>query len=71
MNKLYLYLIAFITFIMGAVGVHAKGKAKGKAEVNAKATEKLVEDIQELKEVGDDVDEIINNGDLDDRLDQL
>lgn len=71
MIRIYTVLAAVLAFAAAAFALFKKGESTGKAEVITEATESLLDDVKELKKTGNEVDEIIDNGTIDDRLDQL
>ena len=64
-NKLQIYLLIAVSFVLGLLGIYSAGIARGKDKIKRKLDEKLIDNMKTAKEVEDEIESLGDNALLD------
>ena len=64
-NKLQIYGLIAVSFVLGLLGIYSAGIARGKDKIKRKLDEKLIDDMKTAKEVEDEIESLGDNALLD------
>ena len=60
-NKLQIYGLIAVSFVLGLLGIYSAGIARGKDKIKRKLDEKLIDDMKTAKEVEDEIESLGDN----------
>ena len=60
-NKLQIYGLIAVSFVLGLLGIYSAGIARGKDKINRKLDEKLIDNMKTAKEVEDEIESLGDN----------
>ena len=60
-NKLQIYGLIAVSFVLGLLGIYSAGIARGKDKIKRKLDEKLIDNIKTAKEVEDEIESLGDN----------
>ena len=64
-NKLQIYGLIAVSFVLGLLGIYSAGIARGKDKIKRKLDEKLIDNMKTAKEVEDELESLGDNALLD------
>jgi hypothetical protein len=64
-NKLQIYGLIAVSFVLGLLGIYSAGIARGKDKIKRKLDEKLIDNMKTAKEVEDEIESLGDNALLD------
>lgn len=64
-NKLQIYGLIAVSFVLGLLGIYSAGVARGKDKIKRKLDEKLIDNMKTAKEVEDEIESLGDNALLD------
>ena len=64
-NKLQIYGLIVVSFVLGLLGIYSAGVARGKDKIKRKLDEKLIDNMKTAKEVEDEIESLGDNALLD------
>jgi hypothetical protein len=64
-NKLQIYGLIAVSFVLGLLGIYSAGIARGKDKIKRKLDEKLIDNMKTAKEVEDEIKSLGDNALLD------
>jgi len=64
-NKLQIYGLIVVSFVLGLLGIYSAGIARGKDKIKRKLDEKLIDNMKTAKEVEDEIESLGDNALLD------
>lgn len=65
-NKLQLYGLIAVTFVLGLLGIYSAGVSRGQDKIKRKLDQKLIDSMRTAKDIDDDID-TLNDTSLADR----
>ena len=60
-NKLQIYGLIAVSFVLGLLGIYSAGIARGKDKIKRKLDEKLIDNMKTAKEVEDEIESLGDN----------
>ena len=60
-NKLQIYGLIAVSFVLGLLGIYSAGVARGKDKIKRKLDEKLIDNMKTAKEVEDEIESLGDN----------
>ena len=57
-NKLQIYGLIAVSFVLGLLGIYSAGIARGKDKIKRKLDEKLIDNMKTAKEVEDEIESL-------------
>jgi hypothetical protein len=60
-NKLQIYGLIVVSFVLGLLGIYSAGIARGKDKIKRKLDEKLIDNMKTAKEVEDEIESLGDN----------
>ena len=60
-NKLQIYGLIAVSFVLGLLGIYPAGIARGKDKIKRKLDEKLIDNMKAAKEVEDEIESLGDN----------
>jgi hypothetical protein len=60
-NKLQIYGLIAVSFVLGLLGIYSAGIARGKDKIKRKLDEKLIDNMKAAKEVEDEIESLGDN----------
>jgi hypothetical protein len=60
-NKLQIYGLIAVSFVLGLLGIYSAGIARGKDKIKRKLDEKLINNMKTAKEVEDEIESLGDN----------
>jgi hypothetical protein len=60
-NKLQIYGLIAVSFVLGLLGIYSAGIARGKDKIKRKLDEKLIDNTKTAKEVEDEIESLGDN----------
>lgn len=60
-NKLQIYGLIAVSFVLGLLGIYSAGIARGKDKIKRKLDEKLIDNMKTSKEVEDEIESLGDN----------
>ena len=60
-NKLQIYGLIAVSFVLGLLGIYSAGIARGKDKIKRKLDEKLIDNMKTEKEVEDGIESLGDN----------
>ena len=64
-NKLQIYGLIAVSFVLGLLGIYSAGIARGKDKIKRKLDEKLIDNMKTAKEVENEIESLGDNALLD------
>lgn len=65
-NKLQLYGLIAVTFVLGLLGIYSAGVSRGQDKIKRKLDQKLIDNMRTAKDIDDEID-TLNDTSLADR----
>jgi hypothetical protein len=60
-NKIQIYGLIVVSFVLGLLGIYSAGVARGKDKIKRKLDEKLIDNMKTAKEVEDEIESLGDN----------
>ena len=60
-NKLQIYGLIVVSFVLGLLGIYSAGVARGKDKIKRKLDEKLIDNMKTAKEEEDEIESLGDN----------